>query len=130
MPLLVPLVPPLPRRPPPTFRISTRICRILCSLANLPRTPGHEVEENVNKAEGEVESSAEATEATAPEATAKTPSAAPQAAEETKEEAKAAEPLPEAEKDTTIQDTVDKTQASKTGHIGSVDGEPEGSSKS
>ncbi|RJE26981.1 hypothetical protein PHISCL_00682 [Aspergillus sclerotialis] len=86
------------------------------------QTPGHEVEENVNKAEGEVEPSTEtAADASTPEAAAKIPSAAPP--QVTEEETKAAgESLTAAEKDS-VQDAVDKTSASKEGKIGSLDTE-------
>ena len=117
------------------------------------RTPGHEVEENVNKGEGEVETAtAAATEApeastagaaaatAAPDTTAKIPSAAapqPTELEQPVKEAEAAaaapttvpESLPEvapevaavAHKDS-LQEAVDKAQASKSGRLPALDG--------
>lgn len=104
------------------------------SHADNSRTPGHEVEENVNKAEGEVEPTAEAAEtaadATAPEAAAKLPSAAPQqAVEEEKAATRASLSAAEADVKDTIQDAVDRTNASKSGQIGSLEGETKESSK-
>lgn len=127
---------------PPRIRLSNQLSF---------RTPGHEVEENVNKGEGEVESAAaaatEAPEAStagaaaataAPDTTAKIPSAAapqPTELEQPVKEAEAAAPttvsesLPEtapevaavAHKDS-LQEAVDKAQASKSGRLPALDG--------
>lgn len=125
---------------PPRIRLSNQLSF---------RTPGHEVEENVNKGEGEVESAAaaatEAPEAStagaaaataAPDTTAKIPSAAapqPTELEQPVKEAAApttvSESLPEtapevaavAHKDS-LQEAVDKAQASKSGRLPALDG--------
>jgi len=120
------------------------------------RTPGHQVEENVAKAEGEVEKTKEAKDApasatadstatVAPDTTSKIPTAAPESAEvEPVKEAEktvsepAPEPIAEPEpevaevaKRDSIQEAVEKVQASKEGHIGSLDGgDSEGAGKS
>lgn len=124
----------------------------------MPRTPGHQPEENVAKSEGEVESSAsdshEAPAAatadsttTAPDTAAKAPAAkAPAAAPELEAEppVKETEALSEAQeapenapeiaevaKKDSLQEAVDKAQASKEGHIGSLDGgDKEGAGRS
>jgi len=104
------------------------------------RTPGHQVEENVAKAEGEVEKTTEAKDApasatagptatVAPDTTSKIPTAAPEPAEVEPVKEPAPEPIAEPEpevaevaKKDSVQEAVDKVQASKNGHIGSLDG--------
>lgn len=94
------------------------------------RTPGHEVEENVDKNEGEVEkpSATEAVDApaatAAPDLTSKTPSTAPPQATEAKEEvAKAIDETPAAGTKETVEETADKAQT-ELGQTGSA--EPNG----
>ena len=116
---------------PPRIRLSNQLSF---------RTPGHEVEENVNKGEGEVETATAAATET-PEASTAGAAAAPQPTEleqpvkEAEAEAAAAAPttvpesLPEvatevaavAHKDS-LQEAVDKAQASKSGRLPALDG--------
>lgn len=112
---------------PPRIRLSNQLSF---------RTPGHEVEENVNKGEGEVETATAAATET-PEASTAGAAAAPQPTEleQPVKEAEAAAPttvsesLPEtapevaavAHKDS-LQEAVDKAQASKSGRLPALDG--------
>ena len=114
---------------PPRIRLSNQLSF---------RTPGHEVEENVNKGEGEVETATAAATET-PEASTAGAAAAPQPTEleQPVKEAEAAaaapttvpESLPEvapevaavAHKDS-LQEAVDKAQASKSGRLPALDG--------
>lgn len=87
----------------------------------------------MNKDEGEVEPTAEAGEITAadaaaPAAASQTPAAAPP---QPTEEGATQAPPSEVEKEgkDSIQEAVDRTNASKSGQIGSLEGEPEEASK-
>ena len=114
---------------PPRIRLSNQLSF---------RTPGHEVEENVNKGEGEVETAtAAATETPEASTAGAAPVPQPTELEQPVKEAEAAaaapttvpESLPEvapevaavAHKDS-LQEAVDKAQASKSGRLPALDG--------